>query len=29
MCGWLVALPLTSGPVAFFLAAENGVEFAA
>jgi len=27
--GWLVALPLTSGPVAFFLATEQGVPFAA
>lgn len=27
--GWLVALPMTSGPVAFFLAAEQGVSFAA
>jgi hypothetical protein len=29
MGGWLVALPLTSGPVAFFLATENGSAFAA
>ena len=27
--GWLVALPLTSGPVAFFLAIDQGVPFAA
>jgi hypothetical protein len=27
--GWLVALPLTSGPVAFFLATDHGVDFAA
>jgi hypothetical protein len=27
--GWLVALPLTSGPVAFFLAADQGASFAA
>jgi hypothetical protein len=27
--GWLVGLPLTSGPVAFFLATEQGVPFAA
>jgi hypothetical protein len=27
--GWLVALPLTSGPVAFFLATDHGAEFAA
>jgi hypothetical protein len=27
--GWLVGLPLTSGPVAFFLALEQGVGFAA
>jgi hypothetical protein len=27
--GWLVALPMTSGPVAFFLATEHGVSFAA
>jgi hypothetical protein len=27
--GWLVALPMTSGPVAFFLATEQGVHFAA
>lgn len=27
--GWLVALPMTSGPVAFFLAADQGVSFAA
>jgi hypothetical protein len=26
--GWLVGLPLTSGPVAFFLATEQGVPFA-
>ncbi len=26
--GWLVGLPLTSGPVAFFLALEQGVSFA-
>lgn len=26
--GWLVALPLTSGPVAFFLAADHGFDFA-
>ena len=29
MGGWLVALPLTSGPVAFFLATEHGADFAA
>jgi hypothetical protein len=27
--GWLVGLPLTSGPVAFFLAVERGTSFAA
>lgn len=27
--GWLVALPLTSGPVAFFLATDQGASFAA
>src|SRR6202162_5346542 len=27
--GWLVGLPLTSGPVAFFLALEQGTTFAA
>ena len=27
--GWLVALPLTSGPVAFYLAADRGAAFAA
>lgn len=27
--GWLVALPLTSGPVAFFLATDHGATFAA
>jgi hypothetical protein len=27
--GWLVGLPLTSGPVAFFLALDHGVAFAA
>ena len=27
--GWLVALPLTSGPVAFFLATDHGADFAA
>jgi hypothetical protein len=27
--GWLVGLPLTSGPVAFFLAVERGASFAA
>ena len=27
--GWLVALPLTSGPVAFFLATDEGASFAA
>jgi hypothetical protein len=27
--GWLVGLPLTSGPVAFFLATDHGVRFAA
>jgi hypothetical protein len=26
--GWLVALPMTSGPVAFFLATDHGVSFA-
>jgi hypothetical protein len=26
--GWLVALPMTSGPVAFFLASDRGVSFA-
>jgi hypothetical protein len=26
--GWLVGLPLTSGPVAFFLALEHGIDFA-
>ena len=26
--GWLVALPLTSGPVAFFLATDHGTDFA-
>lgn len=29
VAGWLVALPLTSGPVAFFLATDQGVSFAA
>jgi hypothetical protein len=29
MGGWLVALPLTSGPIAFFLAIEHGSQFAA
>ncbi len=29
VAGWLVALPLTSGPVAFFLALDHGVDFAA
>ena len=27
--GWLVGLPLTSGPIAFFLALERGTSFAA
>jgi hypothetical protein len=27
--GWLIALPMTSGPVAFFLAIDQGVSFAA
>jgi hypothetical protein len=27
--GWLVALPMTSGPVAFFLATDHGTSFAA
>ena len=27
--GWLVGFPLTSGPIAFILALEHGVEFAA
>jgi len=27
--GWLVGLPLTSGPVAFYLALEQGTGFAA
>lgn len=27
--GWLVGIPFTSGPIAFFLAAESGVHFAA
>src|SRR5437660_411979 len=27
--GWLVGFPLTSGPVAFFLALDQGVSFAA
>jgi hypothetical protein len=27
--GWLVALPMTSGPVAFFLAIDQGASFAA
>jgi hypothetical protein len=27
--GWLVGLPMTSGPVAFFLATDKGVHFAA
>jgi hypothetical protein len=27
--GWLVAMPLTSGPVAFFLATDHGIPFAA
>ena len=27
--GWLVGLPLTSGPVAFFLALDHGIGFAA
>ncbi len=27
--GWLVGLPLTSGPIAFFLALEHGTQFAA
>jgi hypothetical protein len=27
--GWFVGLPLTSGPIAFFLALEHGVDFAA
>lgn len=27
--GWLVALPLTSGPVAFFLTTDHGADFAA
>jgi hypothetical protein len=29
MGGWLVALPLTSGPIAYFLATEHGTTFAA
>ena len=29
MSGWLVALPLTSGPIVFFLALDHGVAFAA
>src|SRR5204862_4914033 len=29
MSGWLVGFPLTSGPIAFILALEHGVEFAA
>jgi hypothetical protein len=29
VAGWLVALPMTSGPVAFFLATDHGVSFAA
>jgi hypothetical protein len=29
MGGWLVALPLASGPVAFFLATDHGADFAA
>jgi uncharacterized membrane protein (GlpM family) len=29
VCGWLVGLPYTSGPVAFFLATEQGERFAA
>lgn len=28
VAGWLVALPLTSGPVAFFLALDHGLDFA-
>lgn len=28
IAGWLVALPMTSGPVAFFLATERGTSFA-
>ena len=27
--GWIVGLPLTSGPIAFFLALEHGPAFAA
>src|SRR5262245_32371304 len=27
--GWLVGLPLTSGPIAFFLALDHGTDFAA
>ena len=27
--GWLVGLPLTSGPIAFFIAMEQGTHFAA
>ncbi len=27
--GWLVGLPLTSGPIIFFLALNNGASFAA
>jgi hypothetical protein len=27
--GWLVGLPLTSGPIAFFLALDHGIDFAA
>jgi hypothetical protein len=29
LSGWLVALPMTSGPVAFFLVTDRGVSFAA
>jgi len=29
VCGWLVALPMTSGPVAFFLVLDQGASFAA
>jgi hypothetical protein len=29
LSGWLVGLPLTSGPVAFFLATDQGTDFAA
>src|SRR5438067_6263834 len=29
MSGWLVGLPLTSGPVVFFLALDHGTQFAA